>query len=1289
MKPLRACLRCLLGLVLVCHACLAAAAPPLVLPDGVLGAPGQLPPNLLLNLSLTFEDAGAAYRGEYAQGADYPGYFNSRLCYRYPARARSRSVREPDLDERQGYFSPVGPADAQHGCGGDAFSGHLLNWATASTLDLVRLGLTGGDRVIDEPGITVLQRAWLPDGAAHPDFYAHPRHFPRKKLAAAHSAALTPFGSADLFIVSCRNRVLFSGTGKGSNCDAPRYGASGTRLVSDKFHGEFLARVRVCGADDSASRPGLCRPYGAAFKPEGALQRHAGTARIGLMAYPAATREKGAAHDGAAHDGAAHDGAAHDGAAVDGGVLRAPLKFIGEKAIEAPRYESQVNQRAEWSASSGVLVPNPDRSSGAASGTIAAVNLAGRSHPATAGSYAASDPGAELYYEALRYLQGREPGTGAVPGDGLPGWSSRADPVSAACQRNVIATIGHSSFIDDRHVPGNTRTGRNDAVRAVDTFAPVRFDVMQATRRVGDMEADRNGAFGNGAPRPDLDRLDLRSNGPDGAGSLYLAGAAYWAHTNPIRRDKPVTVSSIALELGAESDKGASALYLAAKYGAFNDRNDDGNPFITTGNRHDNTEWSADGSTPAGFFGATDAQAIGPAIDALFAAARNASGMRPGAVAASPVSKGRGFIVQAGHDLASGSGSLQRRALAIGNGGEPAIAPVPDWDASDLLSGNASAVPPLPALVAAARKIYTLDYRPDKTVTIAFDWASLPQESRALLDVPVAGGVADGLGEARTAFLRGERGMEAGRPGGVFRRRTGVLGDIVHSVPLLVGPPPPARSDPAYADFYRRHHARRSVAYVGANDGMLHAFDTASGAELFAYVPNALLPALPLLASPGYGHRPYVDASAGSGEALVDGRWRTILASGMGMGARGVFALDISDPAAFHAGLGALWEFTERDDPAMGHVAAPPLVARFRTAVREGVPQYRDFVVVASGINNGSDDGDGALFLLAPDKPAAQRWRRGVNYYRFDAPASVPSLANALAPPALAMAGDASVRHAYAGDLQGRLWRFDFSGPAPWGSAVSPLFDARDAGGRRQPVAHAPRIVFAPGGGYLVLFGTGKFLEVADTQRGSYLPQSFYAVHDGAGRPQPPLSRARLVPRTLTGTARYAVTGAHAELGGPEAPDAPRGWFFDFPQTALDGERVAGSPVSRAGTLIVDTLLPGADLCTAPASRSYVIDALSGFAIGADGLARSGESTGERHAALAGVAPMMIAMSASTGVRTATGRAEAAHTYAIVHPQEDGKAAPAQQVIVRFPSRRLGWREIPNWQDLHDASKKK
>ncbi|MBC7456576.1 MAG: hypothetical protein H7335_23305, partial [Massilia sp.] len=247
------------------------AAPPLVVPYGHLGEAGtSLAPNLLLNLSLTFEDAAAAYRDPYSGDIEYAGYFNPRLCYTYPGKVRG-SVTEPELDAR-GYFSPSRPANARHECGGAAFSGNLMNWASAATLDLLRLGLTGGDRGIDEAGLTVVQRAWLPDGAVNPDFYAHPQHFARKSISGADAAKLTPFAAETLYIVSCRNRILFSNTQKGKACDAPRFGAGGRRLVSDKYFGEFNVRVSVCTSDDSALRPDLCRPYGSSFKPEGAIQ---------------------------------------------------------------------------------------------------------------------------------------------------------------------------------------------------------------------------------------------------------------------------------------------------------------------------------------------------------------------------------------------------------------------------------------------------------------------------------------------------------------------------------------------------------------------------------------------------------------------------------------------------------------------------------------------------------------------------------------------------------------------------------------------------------------------------------------------------------------------------------------------------------------------------------------------------------------------------------------------------------------------------------------------------------
>jgi type IV pilus assembly protein PilY1 len=1242
-----------------------AAPPPLAVPDRPLETAGRrVPPNLLLNLSLTFADAGAAYRGDYVPATAYAGYFNPRMCYSYPMKRRSASVQEPDPDERGGHFSVLEPAGAQHECGGDSFSGNLLNWASASTLDLLRYALTGGDRVIDEPGLTVLQRAWLPDGVFHPDFYAHPLHFPRKTVGAPRS--VTPFDGAALHIVSCRNRILFSHTKNGTRCDAPRYGASGRRLVSDKHLGEYNARVSVCDAADSALRPDLCTPREGGFKPEGSLQAHSDALRIGVMSYLT--------------------GHGKDDPNLYGGVLRAPLKFIGANAAQAPGFVRAANAYAEWHPATGVLHKNPDRSAGAASGAINYINLLGRSGPEP-GAYKSADPGAELFYESLRYLQGRQASAGAgdaAADDGLPVWIARTDPVSAACQRNVVATVGHPSFVDDRYLPGNTRTDTKDSPRAADSFAPAGFNVMQSTRRIGELEASAPGAA-----RPDLAHLDALSDGAGGEGSYYLAGAAYWAHTNAIRPDPGIRVDSLALELGAPAKPRSSALYLAAKYGAFDDRNGDANPFVTLPGHAAGSEWRTGGATPAGFFAGDDAHAIIPAVRALFAAARAGTGELAGRAAG-----GAGYLIQASYRLAHASGSVRRIALTLGAGGTVSIGASPVWDAAALLTGDPHASPPVaPRPSPAARKIYTLLAGADKrAATVAFKWDQLSPSQRALFDI---GG--DGLGEARVEFLRGERTREAGQPGGVFRRRAGVLGDTINSTPLLVGAPSASVQGAGYGEFHRRAKARRSAVYVGANDGMLHAFDAADGAELFAYVPNALMPELHRLSSPDYPHRPFADGSPGHGEASLGGKWRTVLVSGMGMGARGVFALDITDPAAFDAGLGALWEFTDKDDPAIGHVRAPPLIASFKVGMKGLVPELRYFAVVSSGWNNDAADGKsgdagGALFLLALDKPVSERWKQGLNYYKLATPLSGPGLPNALAAPALALAANGSVRYAYAGDLQGRLWRFDFSGKPPWASAAGtgagpePLFVARDAAGQRQPFTHAPRVVFAPGGGYLILAGTGKFIEESDLLPENFASQSLYAVHDRAdGPPTAVQGRGELARRTLSGTSSHAVSGDELRLAGP---GAKKGWYLDFPRSREDGERAAGSAIVVSGALLLDTIAPGADPCAAPASRSYVLDALSGFAFNADGVAQAGAATGEITQGEGGTQPLVFDISMAIGPRNPTGGAIATRTVSVVRLRGGGKTPVAAPVSVAVPARRVSWREVANWQELHEAAKK-
>ena len=655
-----------------------------------------------------------------------------------------------------------------------------------------------------------------------------------------------------------------------------------------------------------------------------------------------------------------------------------------------------------------------------------------------------------------------------------------------------------------------------------------------------------------------------------------------------------------------------------------------------------------------------------------------------------------GFLIESSVEANVGAsgwrGRLEQRALLRGVDGSIGIGAAPLWEAGKVLSGDAAqSRPARPA--PAQRKIYTLVHKLNQSsTTVPFEWENLPHEQRTWLDLAPSSGVADGLGEARVAFLRGARGREIGQPGGVFRRRTSVLGDAVRSMPLIVGAPSAAVQGAGYDSFHARKKGRAGVVYLGANDGMLHAFDVRDGTELFAYVPHALVPFLNLLSDPAFRHRPFVDASAGQGEAMLNGQWHSVLVSGMGTGARGVFALDISDPGAFDAGLQALWEFTEQDDPAIGYVSAAPQVVKMKVAAKNGEFNYRYFALVSSGINNygqdaGHADAGGALFLLALDKPANVRWKQGSNYYKLEAPAAEPQLANALAAAAVATAGDGSVRFAYAGDLQGRLWRFDFSGKAPFSSAI--LFEARDDSGQRQPITQAPRVVFAPGGGYLVLFGTGKLIENADLQPANFAPQSFYAVRDSAASLAAPVSgRSALAARTLSGSTAYTIKGEPFDYSGARAK---QGWYFDFAQPRSDGERLAASPVLVSGTAFVHTIVPGVDPCVAPATRSYVLDAVSGFAYKAGVVAASDVSTGVLTRSATGALPQVLALDAFTAARSATGAAQARRRLGVLHLQgEGGSAASALlPVEVSVPARRVSWREVANWQELHDAAKNK
>ncbi|NCU38576.1 hypothetical protein EOL96_05990 [Candidatus Saccharibacteria bacterium] len=163
------------------------------------------------------------------------------------------------------------------------------------------------------------------------------------------------------------------------------------------------------------------------------------------------------------------------------------------------------------------------------------------------------------------------------------------------------------------------------------------------------------------------------------------------------------------------------------------------------------------------------------------------------------------------------------------------------------------------------------------------------------------------------------------------------LGDVVHSAPTVVGKPSQnyhlLYEDDSYLDFFRKYRSRRQVVYVGANDGMLHAFNAGFynstkkgfdvthsgevafdlGTEMWAYVPYNLLPHLLWLSDLNYGRQLHVsymdlkplvfDARIFPADSDHPGGWGTVLVAGMRLGGGEIRAdLDKSDGNNFIPG---------------------------------------------------------------------------------------------------------------------------------------------------------------------------------------------------------------------------------------------------------------------------------------------------------------------------------------------------------------------------------------------------
>jgi len=1247
-------------------------------------------PSLALALSVEYPTVGAQYTpggssdNTYSNANEYLGYYDAESCYTYndsPSETPATGLTASDYKR----FDRSGAATNRK-CS-NAFSGNFLNWASSSAIDMLRLALSGGDRYIDQDGLTILQRAMLPNN--DPICMWNSSNFPAKQLSkdgggagtywgAVPTAMITAANGSDIWVANTLNKIYF-GTSATGNCDsgpanyvlnspaanqavgpittyssksppsglttcaaennnctftgtlevwygagkkwavAPAYNgvgcnnnvfgdpnpgvsktcytkaydgtwtppaASGTQLNSDGF---FYSRVQVCNKSGGALADvrdyGLCSLYPSGnYKPTGVIQKYSDQLRLAAFGY------------------LMDQTASYDTGGRYGGVLRAPMKYVGYKTFDETGNDntpSTGNANVEWNTTTGIFVANPDGNAMGISGVVNYLNKFGRTGTVL-GRYKKYDPVGELHYEVLRYLQGLSPSADAISNitdtykDGFPVFTTWTDPYGGSrsstadysCVRSNIVVIGDINTHDGNRLPSTDMANNIIDINGWRTTVQ-NFEKNVTTATYTD---------GQGVSRSTGNPNGTNNSVPSGSSTSQIMGSAYWAHTHDIRgstwtnatsKQRPgLRVKTFLFdvnEYGAQNDANtrhyANQFFMASKYGGFetdasnvgsNPYNTWGNPFKRQDGTNDNNVWQnltspGEAST---YYLQSSARGVLSAFNGIFSRAANSSRNIAGVALQSKylTATNGSVIYQGAFDTSNWTGDVLALPLSVSNG-TVTLGTNANWSAADMLTNRANP--------ATTRNIVMgVSGATANPTATDFQWTSISTTVQAALNKASSTAATDTLGENRLNYLRGNRSLE----GTTFRTRSKLLGDIINSSVVYAGKPATGYTENAYSTFYTNNASRTAAVYVGANDGMLHAFNASTGAELFGYIPSWMATKLSALTSTSYAnnHQSYVDGLPAVGEACVGPShtltattctWKSVLVSGTGAGGQGVFALDVTDPTAFSASK-VMWEFTNTDDNDLGYVVGQPQILKLVTsAPGASSTTYRWFAVVASGVNNYVTDANGrfsstgkpALFFLALDKAAGDAWTLGTNYYKVSLPldttlaaSKAPGVANFT--PLYDAAGAAN--RIFVGDLHGKLWKFDFTPRtvsttraafdptvlANWNAnnlsffsnsgdpaapAAYPMYIAKDGttSTNNQPIFSPPKVVTGPVLGglqtFYVIFGTGKFLESGD--KTSTAQNSIYAIYDDGKTTLNQSDTATLastIPSVITGRSR-------------------------------------------------------------------------------------------------------------------------------------------------------------------------
>jgi Tfp pilus tip-associated adhesin PilY1 len=922
-------------------------------------------------------------------------------------------------------------------------------------VDAFRKAMTGGNRAVDLPGYTQLLGARQTLQPGH-------NWFPIKRIDNANR--YTPYIGTIYLIRYANGFVVCRDT---DNDGLPDCGISVSGIGENLFLRVSNKRCsndifKACNTHSDCGRDGICQlAMGAVAsfdlkievcnpskglesncnpsnnKPEGVIQKYADKMRFGLISYAMYNNPD---------------------PRRDGGVIRANMKWISPKIPYGMRYHDAngdlvvcnnpagcPNPEAEINPD-GTFVQNPDNIPGARhSGVINYINKFGYYD-----GYKTYDPISEMYYEIVRYFKNLGPSkdnycTGLPTiDDGAPvycsyypwsrtnrlGWR---DPYIYPCQNSFVVAVNDANPWLDKRIPGTAKTSDIPCIQCVGDYgtpsnADTSINVSYWTDLVGDYEGLTPGYMCVGCvlggecdwnvTQKFVARLSQAFGTcpwPPKENSYYIAGLAYYAHQTDLRPDLSgnQTLKTYMIDTQEPNPNmlvgRTNMLYLAAKFGNFDDINRNGRPDLTS-------EWDKDNDGfPDAYFFASDPTKIEEGLNRAFAdiLSRASSGAtvatltsrtgisslivqpyyypkytRQDGTEISWLGFLRAFWIDIRQNLREDTTRdkvLNIAGAAIdkifqfffdSNNNETKVAILRDSDitTSCVMEGTKSINQLIPVFDAGCqlanrdpsdRKIL---YNKDGTLTSFTTseagyfrdiWRVCSNNPMVLCtsDTDCDGGTCQPAdASCIIRYLRGEdnpcsypyvqrtRTVEVGGSDGLCSavrmsgRKVWKLGDIISSTPSVVSSEPVniyhlRYNDGTYLQYIRtdEYKNRASFLFVGANDGMLHAFRVGRleqtgnaneptklvnkyraedndlvGREEWAFIPKNALPYLVWYGNPNYCRVPTVDyrtvifdASLGDPTDPTRYRadankevssWRTILIGTMGFGGKSITA---------------------------------------------------------------------------------------------------------------------------------------------------------------------------------------------------------------------------------------------------------------------------------------------------------------------------------------------------------------------------------------------------------------